>query len=202
MEEINHSDIVPEHYTGKIIDTESTIEFNSPDEAKSFFKTVRERLLDVNSWHQLAGVGTAEFQVVDKEGMEVDRPVQKGDYFKINVPGPGPASGEGYDWVRVEEIKEVSGPVVESVGIRVRPCPSPQNDDQEIAHFYSEESTSNFIVAREGQKITAGIYDRNTKPNKDAESLDKARDMVVGLVAVTGFSKFQWHQLAEGLLET
>lgn len=202
MEEKNHSGIVPEHYTGKIIDTESFIEFESPEEAKTFFKVVRERLLNVNSWHELAGAGTADFQVVDESGMEVDRLVQKGDYFKINVPGPGPASGEGYDWVRVEEIKEVSDPEVESVGIRVRPCSSPQNTDDEIAHFYSEESTSNFTVAREGHKITAGIYDRNTKPNKDAEALDKARDLVVGLVAVTGFSKFQWHQLAEGLLKT
>ncbi len=200
-EEKNQSGVIPEHYTGKVIDTESFVEFNSTEEAKAFFRVVKQRLLNVNAWHELAGAATAEFQVVDRSAREVDRLVQKGDYFKIDVPGPGPVAGEGYDWVKVEEINEVSEQDMESVGIRVRPSPSPQNTEEDIAHFYSEESTSNFTVTREGSRITAGIYDRNTKPNDEGGNLvDKARDLLVGLGAVNGFSKYQWKQLADGLL--
>ncbi len=201
MKEKNQSGVIPKNYTGKIIDTERSVDFDSAAEAKAFFEVTSKRLLDVNSWGELAGVGTSDFQVVDPEGKEANRPVQQEDYFKVDVPGPGSMTGEGYDWVRVEEIKSVSEADMESVGIRVRPCPNPHNPDPEVAHFYSKESTSNFTVTREGKRITAGIYDRNTKLNKEGDLVDKARQFVVGLSAIAAFSKFQWHRLAEGLLE-
>lgn len=204
MGEQNQTGIIPENYTGTIIDTESSIEFETPEEAKAFFRIVRRRLLNVNMWHDLTGRATAEFQVVDKDGREVGRGVQQGDYFKIDVPGPGPFAGEGYDWVRVEAIREVSEAGMESVGIRVRPSTNPQEPDTDahpdVVHFYSEESTSNFIVTREGSRITAGIYDRNTKSNKEGDLIDKARHWLMGLGAVKGFSRFQWQRLADGLL--
>lgn len=201
MGEKNNTRIIPENKSGEAIDSVSTIELSDNEEAKAFFDTVKQRLLDVNSWHKIAGVFTANFQLADKEGKEVERTVQKGDYFKINIPGPGSVAGEGFDWVRVEDVNMVSEAEMESIGIRVRPASNPQNDSKEIAHFYSEDSTSNFTITREGNKITAGIYDRNTKPNKDANLVDKTRDAVIGLSGIAGFSKFQWDKLAKGLLE-
>lgn len=201
MDEKNYTRIVPENNTGVEIDSVSSIELQSAEEAKHVFAMAKQRLLNVNSWHDIAGVMTASFQLTDSNGNEVARTIQKGDYFKIDIPGPGSVAGDGYDWVQVEEVREVEDAEKQSIGIRVRPTSSPNNNKDEIAHFYSEESTSNFTVTREGNKVTAGIYDRNTKPNTDANLVDKARDMVVGLGAVTGFSKFQWQKLAEGLLE-
>ncbi|MFB9293207.1 hypothetical protein ACFFSP_06990 [Persicitalea jodogahamensis] len=201
MESNNLTGIIPENYTGRIIDTDHTIEFETIEEATSFFEVVKTRLLNVNSWSKIAGVLTAEFQVVDNAGNEVNRSVRKGDFFKIDVPGPGSIDGEGYDWVRVEEIKSVSEAGMESLGIRVRPSTNPLNNDEHISHFYSEQSTSNFVVTRDKRKITAGVYDRNTKPNLDADTpLNKARHWIVGLSAVVWFSKYQWHRLVEGLL--
>jgi len=200
-DEKNYTGIIPENEEGKIIDTTSSIDFDTDEEAKTFFTVVKSRLLDVNRWHDTAGALSASFQLVDESCKEVDRPVQKGDYFKIDIPGPGTASGEGYDWVKVEDLQIVSEGDVESVGLRVRPVPSPVNEKKDIAHFYSEDSTSSFTVTREKNKITAGIYDRNTKPNKDAETVvDKVRDTVAGTGAVTIFSKLQWKSLANGLL--
>ncbi len=201
MGEKNYTGIVPEHNTGEIINSVNSIELNNTDEAKAFFTKVKQRLLDVNSWHKIAGVFTANFQLTDKEGDDVNRTVKKGDHFRVNIPGPGSVTGDGYDWVHVEDINSISEGDVESLGIRVRPTSNPKSDSQEIAHFYSEDSTSNFTVTREGKKITAGIYDRNINPNKDANPLDKTRDLLVGLGAIAGFSKFQWDKLAKGLLE-
>lgn len=201
MEEKNYSGVIPDNHTGKIIDAVESIELSSPTEAKELFQVVRHRLLDVNNWEHFAGAGSAGFQLVDSDGIEVNRPLQKGDFFKIDIPGPGPAAGNGYDWVKVEALEEYSSADVESLGIRVRPTLSPLNNNTDVAHFYSPDSTSSFTVTREGTKITAGIYDRNTKPNKAAGSLiDKLRDVVVGSGAVTAFSKVQWKQLAVGLL--
>ncbi|HZF63478.1 MAG TPA: hypothetical protein VEZ55_03285 [Chitinophagaceae bacterium] len=202
MEEKNHSGVVPEHYTGKIIDTEESVDFENSEAAKQFFSVVKDRLIHVNKWNKIAGALSADFQLIDPQGVEVDRAVQRGDYFKIDIPGPGTLAGDGYDWVKVEEVEYADEPDVETVGIRVRPTTSPLNDKEGIAHFYSEESTSSFTVARKGNRITAGIYDRNTKRNKDAATIvDKIRDAAVGTGAVTAFSKMQWSGLAKGLLQ-
>ncbi|HEY0897656.1 MAG TPA: hypothetical protein VGE15_13945 [Sphingobacteriaceae bacterium] len=201
MKEKNQSGIIPGHHTGRLIDTVKSIECANTDEARVFFKEVQKRLLQVNRWHDLMTGSPATFQVTDASGNEVDRMVTKGDHFKINIPGPGPSAGDGYDWVQVEEIRSVSEGDMESTGIRVRPSADPRKADTDIAHFYSPESTSNFTVTREGNRITAGIYDRNTKPNTDGGSKDKARDLLVGLGAVAGFSRFQWDKLAAALLK-
>ncbi|WP_207425920.1 hypothetical protein [Pedobacter sp. SYSU D00535] len=203
MEEKNYTGIIPNHETGKIIDSVRSVELNTEEEAKAFFSLAKERLQNVNQWHEIAGVGSAHFQLINAEGKQANRLVHQGDFFKIDVPGPGSVAGDGFDWVRVEEVKEVSEGEIESLGIRVRPASNPMSQDDSIAHFYSEGSTSNFTVSRERNKITVGIYDRNTKPNEDTSSvIDKARDFTVGLGAVTAFSAFQWDKLAEGILRS
>ncbi len=91
---------------------------------------------------------------------------------------------------------------MQSTGFRVRPAQNPLTDRNEIAHFYSDESTSCFIVTREGTKISALIIDRNVKPNDDTESLtDKFRHTAIGMGAIGMFSKMQWQSLAEGLVK-
>ena len=202
MAEKNYTGIVPEQHTGEAIDAESSVEFNDDGEAKEFFNVVKSRLQDVNNWHELAGSLTADFQLADKDGIEVARAAQKGDYFKIDIPGPGTKSGEGYDWVQIEEIENTSTPDIDSFGIRVRPAQNPQSKEKDISHFYSPESTSSFIVARENTKVTAAIYDRNTKTNKETDSLpDKVRDAVVGVAGIFIFSKIQWKALTDGLIK-
>jgi hypothetical protein len=127
--------------------------------------------------------------------------VQKGDYFKIDIPGPGSDSGEGYDWVQIEEVETTTSLDGERFGFRVRPTDNPQNRKEDVAHFYSEESTSSFIVERQNNKITASVHDRNTKPNTDADTvIDKIRDTIVGAAGVASFSKIQWKKLTDGLV--
>lgn len=58
--------------------TESTAECRDEAEAKDFFSVVRQRLLHVNGWHELAGTGTADFALTDSSGNEVDRTAQQG----------------------------------------------------------------------------------------------------------------------------
>ena len=152
----------------------------------------------------MAGSLSAEFTLTDQNGRKLERKPQKGDYFKINIPAPGIQTGEGYDWVQIEEILDEAEGANEATAIRVRPASSPVNANPDVAHFYTDEATSNFIVKREGRKITAGVYGRNEKPNvKKAESLlDKARNALVGAGGVSGFSKLQWQALIKGLLKS
>ena len=125
--------LIPEHQEGIKTDTETTAEFETEKEAREFFLVTKDRLLNVNGWHELAGLATASFQLTDSNGEEVQRSVLPGDHFKISVPAPGSLTGDGYDWVRVESVTEDED---DMVIIRVRPSSNPRNDDKEVAHFF------------------------------------------------------------------
>ena len=193
---------IPGHTGGVDVNVEDAIELGNVAEAKSFFQAVKSRLVKVNQWKEWAGTLSANFQLTNEQGQEIDTFPHKGNYFKINIPAPGIITGEGYDWVRIEEIKEEEEGDHEYVMIRVRPAASPLNANKDVAHFYTDEATSNFIVKREGTKVSAGVYGRNEKPNVQADTIiDKVRNAVVGTGAVTAFSKIQWKALVSGLLE-
>ena len=195
------SSLIPQQREGRSIDVEESVGLNSPEEAAAFFDTVCSRLLDVNKWRDIAGKISADFKLVDRKGHEIDSRAKEGDFIRVDIPGPGPKAGDGYDWVEVEQIENIANGESRNLSLRVRPASSPLNDTPDIAHFYSPESTSTFTVTLQGNQIKAGVYDRNTKPNTSSDSLqDKVRDTAVGAAAVTAFSKIQWTNLAKGLL--
>jgi hypothetical protein len=159
-------------------------------------------LLGVNNWHHYAGKLAADFQLTDSNGKEVNRPVEKADHFKIDIPGPGPVTGDGFDWVQVEAIEENEEGEEQSITIRVRPATNPNNERKDIAHFFSDDATSCFMVKRQHNTVTAAVYGRNEKPNTQTETLsDKARNAAVAGGAITGFSKLQWKSLVNGLVK-
>lgn len=191
-------EVIPKHNNGIQTNTESSVELPSEQEAKNFFTTVKERLLAINEWHQYAGSATADFQLTDNNGAPVERLPQKGDHFKIKIPGPGTVTGEGNDWVQIEAIEEEEN----RIGIRVRPATNPTNEPTDVAHFFDEDATSSFLVKREGKKVTAGVYGRNEKPNTDTETVvDKVRNAAIAAGAISGFSKLQWKSLVNGLVK-
>lgn len=193
---------IPEHHEGTAVDVEESVEQATPEKAGAFYQVVKKRLLSVNEWHNMAGPLSAVFVITDSKGGKVVRPPQQGDYFKISVPAPGLQTGEGFDWVQVEEITQQAAKVDEYLSIRVRPASSPLNTDADTAHFYTGAATSNFIVYRKGNRITAGVYGRNETPNvqEAAAWVDKLRNAVVGTGGISGFSKRQWKALVEGWL--
>ena len=202
MKRKDYAGIIPPQYTGKEIEVEATVEFKNINEAKAFYNAAKSRLLKVNNWHHVAGIISAAFQLIDATGVEVDRNAAKNDYLKIDIPGLGGTAGEGYDWVMVEALNEVSDGENESTGFSVRPCKNPLGSKNEIAHFYSDEATSHFIVIREGTKVIAWIVDRNLNPNEHTNALtDKIRHTAVGIGAIGLFSKIQWQGLADGIVK-
>lgn len=198
----DHTGIFPPQQSGQDMTMTAAVELKHAEDAEQFYFVAKQRLLDVNNWHSIAGGASAKFQLVDADGNEVQRLAQKGDYFRIDIPGPGTKAGDGYDWVKVEELTETDNEHEQSIGLRVRPTSNPFNKSDETAHFYSDKATSNFIVTRENNVINALVVDRNVEPNKDASSVtDKLRDAAVGVGAVSIFSRIQWQHLANGLVK-
>src|SRR5438094_10329889 len=119
--------IVPPQQEGNSSDTDAKATFDSTEAAGKFYQIAKQRLLEVNDWQKWAGAATAQFQLMDEKGNHVNRPVQQGDYFKIDIPGPGPVTGDGFDWVRVETINEINSGDGAQVAIQVRPASNPNN---------------------------------------------------------------------------
>jgi hypothetical protein len=202
MELPKSDELIPQQETGNKSDTETLQECTSDSEAKQLYEAAKLRLLQVNTWHETAGKLTADFKLCDAQGNEVQRSVQVGDHFKIDIPGPGTVTGEGFDWVRVEAIDEIQECDMESLVIRVRPATNPHNNRNDVAHFFTEEATSNFMIKRKGKTVSAEVHGRNEKPNTEAEKVvDKARNAAVATGAVSGFAKLQWKNLVNGLLK-
>lgn len=194
---------IPAQHDGGHSDTVSKQEFNTADEAKTFFETVKARFLNVNQWELFAGKEKTEFAMMTASGEILYREPAEGDFFRINIPGPNNPSGDKYDWVQVEEKEHKTLADEESIMIRVRPCPSPLNAKDETAHFFSDDATSTFIVKREGNVIFAEVHGRNEKPNtENLGVVEKIRNTLVAIGGILGGSKFQWKSLTEGLLKT
>ena len=203
MELKNDLGIIPEQYTGEDIETTSTLSFKNRTEALSFYQVASSRLLNVNEWHSVAGFVSGRFYLVNRSGEEVHRSVENGDYFKIDIPGPGNSEGDGFDWVHVEELKEIKTEHLQSIGFRVRPTHNPLGKKDKTAHFYSNEATSTFIVTQKDDEVTVQIIDVNLKPNEEAGTItDKIRNVAIGVGAMKLFSKVQWKNLADGILKT
>jgi hypothetical protein len=160
--------------------------------------------MNVNHWHEYSGPVTATFRLTDANGKEVDRTAEKGDYFKIKVPAPGPSAGDGYDWVRIEAVEDKSNPegVAEVIAIRVRPAPNPDGKGENVAHFFKDSATSSFVVQRTGNEVKATVHGRNEIPNTETSNIvDKIRNAVVGTTAIAGIANVQWNNLVKGLID-
>jgi len=79
------------------------------------------------------------------------------DFVRIDIAGPVSKAGNGYDWVRIEQITELSGGTG-AVAIRLRPAANPCASSDHIAHFYVAAATSTFIVEWEKAVVYARIY--------------------------------------------
>lgn len=205
--EMNHNEYnpgaahVPAQETGSEMDAVEKIELNSEAEAIHFFKTVKERLLDVNRWSEFAGGVSSDFYLTDPQGNVVKRKATDGDHIKIDIPGPGTKTGGGYDWVTIDEIMSQVLDDAEVLSMRARPSANPLSDEQQTAHFLTEQATSTFQVKRIGKTIYAEEHGRNEVPNTDLDRpLDNIRNTFVGWGAKIGFSYPQWKALVKGLL--
>ncbi|UAY53083.1 hypothetical protein [Ferruginibacter albus] len=197
MHYVDYINILPIQNLGKEIIIEKKIEFSPHASAKKVYELVKDRLLHVNDWYKIGGF--SRFQIINANGVSVNRRIINGDYLRIDVPGPGSKIGRGYDWVRVEELIEINEEDINSIGFRVRPAHYPFGEKNNIAHFFSSKTTSCFIITRNEKSILITIIDRNIIPNSDIISwTDKLRHRFITLVYV--FSKLQWRKLANGLI--
>ncbi|WP_027377838.1 hypothetical protein [Kaistella palustris] len=193
---------VPKQTEGNCSDNISERIFDTEKEAADFFRDLKKRFFDVNSWELYAGKEKAEFSLRNPGGeLSLDFP-KVNDYLRIKVPGLHNPTGDSYDWVRLEVVEEEDHETSQTAYMRVRPCEDPHKKNGKIAHFFTDSATSNFLIKREGSKITAAVLARNEIPNtEDLNLLEKLRNNLVAVGGMVIGSKFQWTSLTDGLLK-
>ena len=190
--------LIPENTVGKQSNFTHSVTLPAREEALDTFKRAYKRMLNPGIWHKLAGFASAEFHLMGNKGAELRRLAQVGDYFKIDIPGPGPAAGDGYDWVKVMVIENKANPSGEEeiVGMQLRPCQNPQKAGKDTAHFFQGKASSTFLIVRKDNTVTASYHGRNEVSNTSTENaLDNVRNSVVALGAAAGLSEAQWSAL-------
>jgi hypothetical protein len=201
-DEINHAADLPNQEKGSMIDVVEQAVFPLEDEARAFYQVGKERLLNVNHWGEASYIKLSTFELTDPFGEPAHRSAQEGDYIKIDIPGPGTSAGSGFDWVKIESIKEDSGDQTQLISMTVRPAPSPVDESGHVAHFLEDSATSTFMIRRAGNIVYAEEHGRNEVPNTETDqTVDNIRNTLVGWSAKLGMSYPQWKSLVKGFMK-
>lgn len=194
---------VPEQEKGSFHDTESIRMTKESENTMDNFRKLKDLVLSVNYWNYYAeGVG-ADFKLHDQHGNLKKRLPEKGDFIRIDIPGPGNFEARGYDWVEITNMYEqqfMNSDIIEMLLIECRPSPVPGSENTHTAHFYTADATSTFKISRGNDFVKLGVYGRNETPNMDANIADKARNLAIAVGGMVGISKIQWKILAEALI--
>ncbi|GGG58998.1 hypothetical protein [Epilithonimonas arachidiradicis] len=195
---------IPEQTRGAFHDTEDRKDFMVPELAVQKFEILKERFFSINYWKDYCGGLSAEFKLYDQSGSFVDRKPKTGDYVRINIPAPDNTDAN-YDWVKIVNMDDqtYNDDELERYLITCRPSKAPGSRNNHIAHFYSAESTSNFVITLGQDYIKIGVYGRNEIPNTSRTGFwGKIRNFLISLFGgYTRLAKIQWKSLTEGLLD-
>ena len=194
--------LVPGNFKGKAVDLEESVTAATFKDAEKIYRRACDRLQHPGIWHELAGDSGAVFTLKNERNTEVKKPVAVNDFIQVDIPAPGPAAGDGHDWVKVEKTDhDFDSDADQSFGLTVKVTTHPSTPGEEIAHFFGSEASSTWIVKRKGNTVTASYHGRNETPNTESEGLgDKVRNTIVAIGAMAGISALQWTALLKGLL--
>ena len=174
----------------------SARQFENEAAAKEAFNEATRKLFDVNAWTNIPAIANSAFELYSERGQPLHRPrVEKGDFIKIDLPGPLP-----FYWVMVTEVSEGD----HEAQFTVKPTYDPTDDDdkQVTDHFFQEQARSIFRVERNGKEITAmeiGINEAIN--NQKLEAGDKALiNTLVSEGGWAGIQKYQWKNLTDYLV--
>lgn len=188
--------IVPSQEDGMHTSVEAHAECSSREEAIALYQEARRRLLDINHWDEYAGFGDTFFSLTDASGNLVGHSPEMGDLIRIK-------SGNGYEWVMIEEYIETIDRKRDNdlFAFRVRPVDNPETRRDNGSALYREEATSTFLLQRAGTRITTAEKGRNEIPDTSADGHgEMIRNSAASIVDSLGISVDQWKALMEGLL--
>jgi hypothetical protein len=199
---INIQHLVPKNKMGSSNDAVATKTYADDQTAIKAFNAIEKMLFDVNSWTVTIPFGSVHFYLADPRGKPTYHEAEMGDFVKIKMPMLANSFGNGFDWVYVTKISKFSEGDIAYTMIEMKPHSCIENAAGQIAHFYTNDSTNTFIVARSGSEIQVSVHGRNEIPNvKKLRIRHRLRNFFIGGGGIFGGSKLQWQNFVDTLIK-
>ena len=194
---------IPKHKKGESSDIVNMICKEDGSLASTYFNEIKERLISVNQWHTYSDDIKANFYLVDSNDSLVSKGFEIGNYIKIDIPGPGNPSGKGFDWTEIINIQDgCDDNFIPFFAFTIKPCTNPNETNNAVAHFYTDDTTNTFIVRRVANCVYLEVHSRNEIENiNDIPILDKVRNKAIAVGGKVGLGNLNWNTFTKGLLE-
>ncbi len=171
--------------------------FLTEEEARGFFESARQSLLDIKVWDQCGKA--SNYVLFDENGTELSNSeIKEGLFIRIHLKATGK-----FDWVRVTNIHREQNELV----ITVKPAhdPTQQSPDVSvISHFFDESATNNFCLQSDGRSVSIyviGIGEKQNTANADG-LIETARNVATAnLGYYLGIQKAEWKSFCTTFLE-
>ena len=170
------------------------------DEATAIqeFQRAKAKLFDVNGWSKLSGINST-FQLYNRRGQKSEASMpEPGFYLEIILP-----ASTIDNWVQITDVKIEENMAEFTVHPSEKPKQLTEDENEpETEHFFTQEASSTFRVARQGNKLIGYEIGKNEAINNQG---DEAGDRAVlnTLVAEGGwalFQELQWDKLTKYLV--
>lgn len=177
--------IFPTQPSDKGINATASAMLGTEKTAIVFFDLVKNRIQHINSWRVIAEQLSANFQLVNRQGLEVFRKVQEGDYVRAEFTIPDMMiTRKRYLWLRTEDVHEDP----DSYRFAFREATQPGEHTMFRNHFDHPLSTF-FEVSRRGLSVIVSI-------RRELIAAAKTRNPLMQNTT----PEIQWQALADGLL--
>ncbi|QHL85910.1 hypothetical protein GU926_00010 [Nibribacter ruber] len=186
--------VLGEDSKDKFFQSENT--FPDEESAIQAFAEAREKLFNIEGWSDMTGI-TSTFELYNAQGQrDISRKPTVGDFIKIILP-----ASTIENWVKVVDVTEEEN----LAKFVVQPSQNPQKPAQpagKTEHFFTEEATSTFLVARQGNTLLACEIGQNEVANNHGqEAGDRPLlNTVISTGGWAGFQAIQWGNLTKYLV--
>lgn len=192
---------IPEQIKGSFHDTVSMYCENTLESAVACYEKLQIRLKSINEWHTFSDKVKAKFTLFNPITKQPAASLEVGNLVRIDIPGIGSPSGNGYDWTEIIDIQTGTQDYPFFL-FTLRPCAAPGDPNNTIAHFYTDAATNTFVVRQLGNCIYAEVHGRNEIENtSDVPLLDLARNKTVAVGSKLGIGNVNWLGFTKALLE-
>ena len=176
--------------------TNATRSCSSETEAKNVFQRLIQKLFNIEQWN--AESNLSSFALFDENGFaKMEKIAAVGDFMRITLPGSGKD-----DWVKIVEIYDAADEIV----LTVQPSPNPtdKEDNSTTSHFFTNDSTNNFCLQKNGIKLNFYVIGLGEKSNtKDTSGIvETVRNFATANIGhFLGIQKAQWQNFCDNFVE-
>lgn len=176
--------------------TNATRNCSSETEAKNVFQRLIQKLFNIEQWN--AESNLSSFALFDENGFaKMEKIAAVGDFIRITLPGSGKN-----DWVKIVEIHDAADEIV----LTVQPSSNPtdKEDNSTTSHFFTNDSTNNFCLQKNGIKLNFYVIGLGEKSNTEDTSgiVETVRNFATANIGhFLGIQKAQWQNFCDNFVE-